>query len=87
MVLVQWQRQYADTRHADSVHAMTPAGGVGANTALRDAALVGKLIHDAQGWRPGLTNDFEREMRVYASENVKMSFETAAKRFRITSLK
>lgn len=71
----------------DSVHCMTPAGGVGANTALRDAALLGKLLGKAGGWRDGLTAEYEKEMRVYASDNVKMSFETAAKRFNITELK
>jgi 2-polyprenyl-6-methoxyphenol hydroxylase-like FAD-dependent oxidoreductase len=66
---------------------MTPAGGVGANTALRDAAFLGRLLRQAGGWRESITEEYENEMRVYASEAVKMSFETAAKQFKITELK
>lgn len=83
----EWRNQPRVTLMGDSVHCMTPAGGVGANTALRDAALLGKLLGEAGGWRDGLTAEYEKEMRRYASENVKMSFETAAKRFNITELK
>lgn len=39
------------------------------------------------GWRSSTTQEFEREMRVYASENVRMSFEEASGRFNITALK
>lgn len=66
---------------------MTPAGGVGANTALRDAAFLGRLLKESGGWNEGVTAKYEPEMRVYASENVKMSFESAAERFNITELK
>jgi 2-polyprenyl-6-methoxyphenol hydroxylase-like FAD-dependent oxidoreductase len=66
---------------------MTPAGGVGANTALRDAAFLGRLLGQAGGWQDGITRDYEKEMRIYASEAVKMSFETAANQFKITELK
>jgi 2-polyprenyl-6-methoxyphenol hydroxylase-like FAD-dependent oxidoreductase len=65
---------------------MTPAGGVGANTALKDAALLGRLLGDAGGWKEGLTKEYEREMRAYASPNVKMSFERASRMFAITEL-
>lgn len=83
----EWSNQPRVTLMGDSVHCMTPAGGVGANTALRDAALLGKLLGEAGGWRDGLTAEYEKEMRGYASENVQMSFESAAKRFNITELK
>jgi 2-polyprenyl-6-methoxyphenol hydroxylase-like FAD-dependent oxidoreductase len=70
----------------DAVHAMTPAGGVGANTALRDAELLGRLLGNNGGWGKNVTGEYEKEMRVYASENVKDSFATASKRFGITEL-
>jgi 2-polyprenyl-6-methoxyphenol hydroxylase-like FAD-dependent oxidoreductase len=65
---------------------MTPAGGVGANTALKDAAFLGRLLGAAGGWKEGLTAAYEREMRLYASNNVKMSFERASRLFNISEL-
>jgi 2-polyprenyl-6-methoxyphenol hydroxylase-like FAD-dependent oxidoreductase len=83
----EWENDARVTIVGDAVHAMTPAGGVGANTALRDAAFLGRLIADAQGWTEGITSEYEREMRVYASEHVKMSFEEASGRFNTYSIK
>jgi 2-polyprenyl-6-methoxyphenol hydroxylase-like FAD-dependent oxidoreductase len=82
----EWDNEPRVTLIGDAVHAMTPAGGVGANTALRDAALLGRLIADAGGWKERLTAEYEREMRAYASPNVKMSFERASRMFTITEL-
>jgi 2-polyprenyl-6-methoxyphenol hydroxylase-like FAD-dependent oxidoreductase len=82
----EWENEPRVTLIGDAVHAMTPAGGVGANTALRDAALLGRLLADAGGWKEGLTAEYEREMRPYASTNVKMSFERAARLLSITEL-
>jgi 2-polyprenyl-6-methoxyphenol hydroxylase-like FAD-dependent oxidoreductase len=82
----EWSNEPRVTVMGDAVHAMTPAGGVGANTALKDAALLGRLLADAGGWRDGLTAEYEREMRAYASPNVKMSFERASRMFAITEL-
>ena len=65
---------------------MSPAGGVGANTALKDAAFLGRLLADASGWNEGVSAQYEREMRAYASANVKMSFERASRLFTITEL-
>jgi 2-polyprenyl-6-methoxyphenol hydroxylase-like FAD-dependent oxidoreductase len=83
----EWTNNTRVTVMGDAVHCMTPAGGVGANTALRDAAFLGRLLRQAGGWRESITEEYENEMRVYASEAVKMSFETAAKQFKITELK
>lgn len=83
----EWTSEPRVTIMGDAVHCMTPAGGVGANTALRDAAFVGRLLGKAGGWYEGLTKEYEDGMRRYASENVKMSFEAAAGRFQITDLK
>jgi 2-polyprenyl-6-methoxyphenol hydroxylase-like FAD-dependent oxidoreductase len=82
----EWGNEPRVTLIGDAVHAMTPAGGVGANTALKDAAFLGRLLADAGGWKEGLTAEYEREMRVYASANVKMSFERASRLFTITEL-
>jgi 2-polyprenyl-6-methoxyphenol hydroxylase-like FAD-dependent oxidoreductase len=82
----EWKNEPRVTVMGDAVHCMTPAGGVGANTALKDAAYVGRLLAEAGGWEEGLTKKYEDDMRVYASENVKMSFEAAAKQFGIGSL-
>ena len=73
----EWTTEPRVTVMGDAVHCMTPAGGVGANTALRDAAFIGRLLGKAGGWYAGMTKDYEGEMRQYASENVKMSFEAA----------
>ena len=82
----EWDNEPRVTVIGDAVHAMTPAGGVGANTALKDAALLGRLLADAGGWKDELTARYEREMRPYASGNVKMSFELASRMFTITEL-
>lgn len=82
-----WDNAARVTIIGDAVHGMTPAGGVGANTAMKDAAILGNLIAEAHGQLKGVTDRYERQMRVYASGNVKMSFEGAAKRFNITELK
>src|SRR5262249_33998692 len=82
----EWDRDPRVTLLGDAVHAMTPAGGVGANTALRDAALLGRRLAEAGGWNDRLAAEYEREMRVYASANVKMSFEMASRLFAITDL-
>ncbi|EPS37840.1 hypothetical protein H072_8481 [Dactylellina haptotyla CBS 200.50] len=70
----QWQNQSRVTVIGDAVHSMTPAGGIGANTAVRDSALLGKLLKEAGGWAPGVTEAYEKEMRVYGSEAVNISY-------------
>lgn len=53
------------------------SGGLGANTALRDSALLGELLAECDGTIDGLTAAYEKEMRVYASEAVRESYGTA----------
>jgi 2-polyprenyl-6-methoxyphenol hydroxylase-like FAD-dependent oxidoreductase len=65
---------------------MTPAGGIGANTAMRDSALLGRLLREAGGYRDGLTEEYEKEMRVYGSEAVKSSYNSAREMFGINNL-
>ena len=70
----QWKNEPRVTLIGDAVHSMTPAGGLGANTAVRDSALLGRLLGEAGGFREGLTEEYEKEMRVYGSEAVAASY-------------
>jgi 2-polyprenyl-6-methoxyphenol hydroxylase-like FAD-dependent oxidoreductase len=62
---------------------MTPAGGIGANTAVRDSELLGRLLAEAGGYKEGVTAAYEKEMRIYASEAVSHSYEMAKAQFGI----
>ena len=73
----EWPNEPRVTVIGDAVHSMTPAGGIGANTAVRDSELLGRLLAEAGGWKEGVTAAYEKEMRVYGSEAVKTSFRTA----------
>jgi len=60
----------------DAVHTMTPGRGAGANTALRDAALLGRMLVEAdQGRKPLLEaiQAYEVEMLRYSTEAVQES--------------
>jgi 2-polyprenyl-6-methoxyphenol hydroxylase-like FAD-dependent oxidoreductase len=80
-----WPNEPRVTLIGDAVHSMTPAGGNGANTAVRDSALLGKLLAEAvaagkEDWE-GVTAAYEKEMRVYGSEAVKASYAQATGAF------
>ncbi|ATY66757.1 FAD-binding domain protein [Cordyceps militaris CM01] len=77
----EWPNVPRVTVIGDAAHSMTPAGGLGANTALRDSALLGRLLREAGGFREGLTAAYEKEMRVYGSEAVGQSYGLASKQF------
>ncbi|KAL6362735.1 hypothetical protein LRP88_04039 [Fusarium phalaenopsidis] len=79
----EWPNEPRVTVIGDAVHSMTPAGGIGANTAVRDSALLGRLLREAGGYKPGVTAAYEKEMRVYASEAVNQSYSTALGAFGI----
>ena len=70
----EWPTDPRVTLIGDAVHAMTPAGGNGANTAVRDSALLGGLLAEAGGWREDVAERYEKEMRVYGTEAVKQSY-------------
>jgi 2-polyprenyl-6-methoxyphenol hydroxylase-like FAD-dependent oxidoreductase len=63
---------------------MTPAGGNGANTALRDSALLGQLLADSDGSIEGVTATYEKSMREYASEAVATSYGIATKQMGVS---
>ena len=79
----EWPNEPRVTVIGDAAHSMTPAAGLGANTAVRDAALLGKLLRDAGGCAPGVTAAYEKEMRVYGSEAVHQSYSAAVGQFGI----
>jgi 2-polyprenyl-6-methoxyphenol hydroxylase-like FAD-dependent oxidoreductase len=60
----------------DAIHSMTPARGIGANTALRDAALLAEhliAVHGGQEPLAGAIGDYEREMTSYGFRAVAAS--------------
>ncbi|MGW2479877.1 FAD-dependent oxidoreductase [Streptomyces sp. NPDC001571] len=62
----------------DAIHATSPTGGNGANTALRDADLLRRCLIAADDGRRGLlgaVDDYERQMLVYGAEAVRTSLE------------
>ncbi|OAA56257.1 FAD-binding domain protein [Niveomyces insectorum RCEF 264] len=77
----EWPTEPRVTLLGDAVHSMTPAGGNGANTAMRDSALLGRLISEAGGYRDDVVAAYEKEMRVYGSEAVRASYGTATTQF------
>ena len=53
---------------------LTVTAALGANTALRDSALLGELLAESDGSIGGVTAKYEAEMRLYASEAVATSY-------------
>jgi 2-polyprenyl-6-methoxyphenol hydroxylase-like FAD-dependent oxidoreductase len=80
----EWQNEPRVTVIGDAVHSMTPAGGIGANIAVRDSALLGRLLTEAGGYKSGITATYERDMRVYGSEAVKASYGMAKTQFGVS---
>jgi 2-polyprenyl-6-methoxyphenol hydroxylase-like FAD-dependent oxidoreductase len=73
--LAQWASSHV-TLLGDAIHTMTPGRGAGANTALRDAMLLGRLLVDASRGRKPLVqaiSDYEAEMLRYSTEAVRES--------------
>jgi 2-polyprenyl-6-methoxyphenol hydroxylase-like FAD-dependent oxidoreductase len=71
----------------DTIHAMTPAGGIGANTAMRDAALLTRLLtatHHGAITLPSAIAQYEAEMRLYGTAAVHQSLEGALRLYRIS---
>lgn len=79
----EWPNEPRVTVIGDAAHSMTPAGGIGANTAVQDSALLGRLLKEANGWEEGITAEYEKRMRVYGSEAVAKSYGMATDGFQI----
>lgn len=63
----------------DAAHNMPPVGGLGANTALRDASLLGRKLVDVDRGRSELRvalGQYEAEMREYGSAAVHTAIQT-----------
>lgn len=84
--VTEWTNEPRVTLLGDAVHAMTPAGGIGANTAMRDAGVLGRLLTERGGWDEQVTKNYEAEMRAYASQNVDDSFQAMKHFFGIKEL-
>lgn len=63
----------------DAIHNMTPMAGIGANTALRDADLLGRRLIEVRDGRDlvGAVHDYEREMLDYGFAAVRASLRNA----------
>ncbi|MDA2809270.1 FAD-dependent monooxygenase [Nocardiopsis sp. RSe5-2] len=64
----------------DAIHSMTPMAGIGANVALRDAALLARHLGGARAGRTGLIDAvgaYEAEMRRYGFAAVRRSLAQA----------
>lgn len=75
-----WESSSRVTLIGDAIHVMSPCGGVGAVTALRDAALLARVIGE-----DGITDlsiaKYEAEMRGYAQLGIQRSFFGGKKMF------
>lgn len=80
-----WQPNGHVTILGDAAHAMMPSEGNGTGTALRDAALLVRMIGD-HGVGPRSVALYEEEMRQYASEAVIASAKIGGKVFGFGSL-
>ena len=72
-----WQSRRI-TLIGDAIHSMTPYRGIGANTALRDAALLCANLKDAARGACAIEatiNDYERQMREYGFAAVRTSLQ------------
>ncbi|KAG0051467.1 hypothetical protein BGZ83_003752 [Gryganskiella cystojenkinii] len=78
-----WETNAKVTFLGDAIHPMPPTGGSGANTAIRDAALLCDAI------QKGITKEhiaeYEAEMRVYASEAISGSWSGGKSLFNLPS--
>lgn len=73
-----WAPSAHVTLLGDAIHVMSPTGGVGANTALRDAANLCQVV--IEGVSVESIGRYEEQMREYAKKAVEMSYMMGAKR-------
>ncbi|ETS75306.1 hypothetical protein PFICI_12250 [Pestalotiopsis fici W106-1] len=72
--LSEWESSPYVTLVGDSIHVMSPAGGVGAATAVKDAFVLTKALTGAQGISLASVKAYEAEMRTTAKIAVERSF-------------
>lgn len=78
--IAPWEPSETVTLIGDAVHVMSPCGGVGAVTALRDAALLSRIIGE-EGISAASIGKYEGEMRAYAGLSIQRSFFGGKKMF------
>ena len=59
----------------DAIHATSPTGGNGANTALRDADLLRRCLIEGGSDPIGAVGEYERQMFEYGAEAVRTSLD------------
>ncbi|OGM43335.1 hypothetical protein ABOM_008731 [Aspergillus bombycis] len=64
----------------DAIHVMSPTGGVGACTAIKDAYVLGSLLAE-KGLSTATIGEYESQMRQYAAISVQRSFAGGKKNF------
>ena len=75
-----WEPSANVTLMGDAIHVMSPSGGVGAVTALRDAALLSNTIYKL-GILASSIGEYEATMRGYAQESIERSYFGGKKMF------
>lgn len=76
-----WDPSARVTLLGDAVHAMSPCGGVGAVTALHDAAVLSARLSETGGVCARAVGAYEAEMRGYAKLNISRSYFGGKKMF------
>jgi 2-polyprenyl-6-methoxyphenol hydroxylase-like FAD-dependent oxidoreductase len=87
--IAEWPANRFVTLLGDSIHNMPPAGGSGANTALRDAALLCDTLKAKMNSGEGdeqAIGKYEKEVRSYASEMVARSYRAGVTMFGVKPL-
>jgi 2-polyprenyl-6-methoxyphenol hydroxylase-like FAD-dependent oxidoreductase len=69
----KWTASSAVTLLGDAIHVMSPTGGVGANTALQDAAKLCEAIR-CRGVTEAAIGEYEEQMREYAGKAIEGSY-------------
>ncbi|KAI0163660.1 hypothetical protein BJ166DRAFT_298330 [Pestalotiopsis sp. NC0098] len=72
--LSEWESSPYVTLVGDAIHVMSPAGGVGAATAIKDASVLTKALTGAHGISLASVKAYEAEMRAAAKIAVERSF-------------
>lgn len=75
-----WEPSSRVTLLGDSVHVMSPCGGVGAVTAIMDAAALSEGLR-ASGINKKSVGEYEAKMRVHARKNIERSYFGGKKMF------
>ncbi|KAF2706519.1 cercosporin toxin biosynthesis protein [Pleomassaria siparia CBS 279.74] len=76
----EWEADSRVTLIGDAVHVMSPCGGVGAVTAMMDAATLAESLRSG-GVNKKSVGEYEAAMRIYASKSIQRSYFGGKKMF------